>query len=162
MNSIHKNIILRNHREGVQIEDIAKSLGYSISAVEKVIFPNGRERKELPPNIIARQKVKKVVKEWKAGQKQQGEIVTKQKKWADAGRKSWETRRLKALRQQEPIQETEEILPEKEKIEEIATTLVTMKEHRRDEAVELLKEALEYIQVGFEGIQKAIELLKNG
>lgn len=162
MNSIIRNTILRNFREGVSVEDIATSLGYTVLQIEKVVYPNGKERKELPPNIVRKKHAKTVIKEWESAQrtkKHQEELKreddNKKKKWADAGRKSWETRRLKAMALQEPTEQPE---PE---IRSDTTMLVTIDELAIEKAIQLMQEAVEYIEVGFDCIRRAKELLKK-
>lgn len=162
INAKIKNEIKESYRAGASIPEIAKSFGYKEREIDKVIFPNGKQSKELAlvihrtrpkHTIIKEEKILQDGSEGASEQPREGKSKIKDEKWIAAGKKAWETRkrRLAEASAQSPPPLDQPVVQ----------YLSTMPQEDKEEALRLIEEALEYIQVGLTNIQKALELLKR-
>lgn len=155
-----RNEILYAYRSGASIHAIASSFGYNEKQVETVIFPNGKEPKTLPV-VIHRKKSEKSVEKDVDIVALQATIQSpdsQKEKWSNAGKKAWITR------QQNKLREQQKMLPPAASDQPIAlqvSHLITMHQEDKEQALKLIAEAMEYIKIGLEGIQTALQLLNK-
>jgi hypothetical protein len=156
MNSAIKNEILFAHRRGASMDAIAKSFGYTAKEIERVVFPNGKESKQLP--VVIHRKRPDRPQEIDIDPATLQKPVDQKEKWSNAGKKAWITR------QQNKLKEQQRILPPAAVDQPIAlevSHLLTIHQKDKEEAMKLIGEALEYIKVGLDSINKAVELLNK-
>ncbi len=161
-----RNEMLFAFRNGASIKSIAATFGYTEKQIETVIYPNGKEAKQLPV-VIHRKKPEPIPRErdvnpavilQEVDHRKNLQEVDQHKKWSDAGKKAWITR------QQNKLRDEQKFLPPAASDQPIAlqvSHLITMHQEDKEKAMKLIAEALEYIQVGLKSIEQAIDILNK-